>query len=214
MKILTWTLATLIIASTCLAHSGRTNRDGCHNNRKTGKYHCHGKKKPTAPQRAPSAAYDRSQFGNWIDADWDCQNTRHEVLIEESLIPVTFKTSRECFVIKGLWLDPYTGRIFTDPSELDVDHLVPLKEAYLSGARNWSREKKRRYANHLQNEDHLIAVYRGANRSKGARDPANWLPPNQDYHKVYVENWLTIKREWGLGMDAKEQTAIQRILNN
>ena len=206
-------LATLIIASTCLAHSGRTNKDGCHTNRKTGGYHCHGKKRPSTPQSAPSDTYDRSQFGGWTDADGDCQNTRHEVLIEESQTPVTFKTGRECLVTKGLWVDPYTGRSFTDPSMLDVDHVVPLKEAYQSGARSWSREKKRRYANSLRNKDHLIAVYRGANRSKGAKDPASWLPPNKDYHKTYIENWLAIKREWGLEMDAREARAIQKILS-
>ena len=69
---------------------------------------------------------------------------------------------------------------------LDVDHVVPLKEAYLSGARHWSQSRKRHYANFLQNKDHLIAVYRGANRSKGAKDIAQWLPPNKDYHKVYI----------------------------
>ena len=191
-------------------HSGGTNKDGCHNNRKTGGYHCHGSK--TAPQRTQQRqGYDRSQFGNWIDADRDCQNTRHEVLIEESLIPVTFKTFRKCFVVSGQWLDPYTGRVFTDPSMLDVDHVVPLKEAYLSGAKNWSRQKKRQYANFLKNKDHLIAVYRGANRSKGAKDPAEWLPPNKDYQKVYIRIWVEIKKEWGLKFDPEETKVIQNL---
>ncbi len=128
------------------------------------------------------------------------------------MIPVTFKTSRECFVISGQWLDPYTGRVFTDPSMLDVDHVVPLKEAYLSGAKNWSRQKKRQYMNFLQNKDHLIAVYRGANRSKGAKDPALWLPPNKDYHKVYIRIWIEIKKQWGLGFDPMEKRVIQSLV--
>lgn len=157
-------------------------------------------------------SYSRSQFGNWIDADGDCQNTRHEVLIEESQVPVTFKTARECFVIAGKWIDPYTGRVFTDPSLLDVDHVVPLKEAWVSGAQNRSRQKKRAFANELNNKDHLIAVYRGANRSKGAKDPAQWLPPNHSYHQEYVRIWALIKNQWGLSMDASERKIIQQIL--
>ena len=128
------------------------------------------------------------------------------------MIPVTFKTSRQCFVISGQWHDPYTGRVFTDPSMLDVDHVVPLKEAFDSGAKNWSKQKKRQYANFLQNKDHLIAVYRGANRSKGAKDPAEWLPPNKDYHKVYIRIWIEIKKQWGLEFDPKETKVIQSLV--
>ena len=211
MKLHIITLSFLLLASSCFAHGGRTNKDGCHNNRKTGDYHCHGSKNPQ--QRTQQRqGYDRSQFGNWIDADRDCQNTRHEVLIEESLIPVTFKTSRQCFVISGQWLDPYTGRVFTDPSMLDVDHVVPLKEAFDSGAKNWNRQKKRQYANDLRNKDHLIAVYRGANRSKGAKDIAQWLPPNKDYQKVYIRIWVEIKKQWGLVFDPAEIKVIQSLL--
>ncbi len=121
------------------------------------------KKRTTPSPGSPSSTYDRKQFGNWIDADGDCQNTRHEVLIEESRIPVTFKTSRQCVVISGEWHAPYTGRVFTDPSLLNVDHVVPLKEAFLSGDNTWRRQKKVLFANDLKNKDHLIAVFRSAN---------------------------------------------------
>jgi hypothetical protein len=30
------------MAQPVFAHGGRTNAEGCHNNRKTGEYHCHG----------------------------------------------------------------------------------------------------------------------------------------------------------------------------
>lgn len=210
-RLLIW-LIIFLIPSTSFAHGGRTNKDGCHHNRKTGEYHCHGKKDSTPPQGSPSHTYDRKQFGRWIDADGDCQDTRQEVLIEESRIPVTFKTARQCRVIAGEWHDPYTGRVFTNPSLLDVDHVVPLKEAFLSGANQWSRHKKILFANDLENTNHLIAVYRSANRSKGARDPAHWLPPNQAYHHEYVTIWLEIKKAWGLSLDPLEASVIQSIL--
>ena len=165
------------------------------------------------PRSTSPLTYDRKQFGNWIDADGDCQNTRQEVLIEESRIPVTFKTARQCWVIAGEWHDPYTGRVFADPSLLDVDHVVPLKEAFDSGANHWSGEKMKQYFNDLTNTDHLIAVYRGTNRSKGARDPAHWLPPNKEYHQEYVTIWLEIKKAWKLSLDPEEAKVIQQILH-
>lgn len=164
------------------------------------------------PRSTSPLTYDRKQFGNWIDADGDCQNTRQEVLIEESRIPVTFKTARQCRGIAGEWHDPYTERVFTDPSLLAVDHVVPLKEDFDLGADQWSGEKMRQYFNDLTNTDHLIAVYRSANRSKGASDPARWLPPNEAYHQEYVTIWLEIKEKWGLSMDPEEASVIKRIL--
>ena len=207
-------LLILVLISFAYAHGGRTNSEGCHNNRKTGDYHCHGSKKKSAPKKLTNSIYDRGDFGRWIDADGDCQDTRVEVLIEESLIPVTFKTEKECVVVAGKWIDPYTGLTFTDPSILDIDHVVPLKEAFLSGADEWPTEKKKQFANDLSNEHHLIAVSSSVNRSKSFRDPANWMPCNKKYHKEYVRIWMDIKGKWGLTMDDAEAKTIKKILEN
>ena len=112
--------------------------------------------------------YDRKSYRHWIDEDRDCQNARHEVLIEESLSSVNFKMGNGCKVLSGSWDDPYLGRTITDATKLDIDHMVPLKEAHQSGAANWSRERKRAYANDLDDPDTLIAVNRCLNRQKGA----------------------------------------------
>jgi len=115
--------------------------------------------------------------------------------------------------ISGKWHDPYTGRVFTGPGDLDIDHMVPLKEAHRSGAAAWPVTRKRAYANDLKHEDALIAVDLSANRSKGSRDPAEWLPPNRAFHCTYVRLWRRVKTIWGLAMDRDEVAVIARVLS-
>ena len=104
-----------------------------------------------------------------MDADSDCQKTRDEVLIAESTIPVMFKTARNCKFAAGRWLDPYTGQVFTNPGDLDVDHMVPLRNAHRSGGWEWPYERRELYANDLVNPEHLIAVEAAANPAKSAQ---------------------------------------------
>lgn len=158
--------------------------------------------------------YNRKNWRHWIDVDKDCQSTRNEVLISESVEPVTFKTGKGCKVATGKWIDPYTGQTFTNPRKLDIDHVVPLKEAYQSGAWQWSKSKKRQFANYLKDEGHLIAVYLSANRQKGAKDPAEWLPPNKEFIPEYLRVWSKIKVFWGLTADQREFNVLKAALGD
>ena len=158
--------------------------------------------------------YDRSLYGNWIDADSDCQNTRAEVLIQENLGSLTFSSSSGCTVDTGEWYDPYTDQSFYYASSLDVDHFVPLKEAHESGGWAWDSTQRKQFANFLGDSNHLIAVSASANRSKGARDPSEWLPTNQAYHVQYAKAWVGIKVLWGLTSDSKELDTLRSILAN
>ena len=146
--------------------------------------------------------YDRKAWKHWVDEDRDCQNARHEVLVAESTTPVGFKTSKGCRVVSGNWLGSYSGEVFTDASQLDIDHLVPLKEAHESGGHAWDSYRKRDYANDLTDPNTLIAVDKAMNRQKGAGDPADWLPPNQAYQVNYAKAWVAVKLKWGLTSDA------------
>lgn len=158
---------------------------------------------------AAHAQYDRHSYGGWTDADGDCLNTRHEVLQAESLIPVRVVA---CKVVAGLWYDLFTGETFSNPRSLDVDHIVPLKEADVSGASAWTSARKRLYANDLSNPGHLMAVKARANRSKGSRDLVHWLPKNKSFHCAYVKMWMVIKGRWGLSMDDAERDAAAEVL--
>ena len=224
----TLSFATLY-SSVVFAHGGGLNSNGCHNQNSNSTYHCHsgplnGQSFSSAQAAAvalaaldstsstTSSAYNRDDYlRDWGDSDSDCINTRHEVLAIESKTPVTFDASG-CNVISGLWEDPYTGKTFIDPASLDIDHLVPLKEAHDSGADKWTSAAKNAFANDLLNKNALIAVENSANRSKGSKDPALWLPANTAYQCEYVRNWVFIKNRYQLSIDDEEKTAIEAIL--
>ena len=171
---------------------------------------------PGMPQQAEVPAnipaYDRSEWGDWIDANNDCRNTRHEVLAQESTEPVSFRSDRQCRVASGRWVGPYTGQTFIDPGSLDVDHVVPLANAHRSGAWAWDRERKREYYNDLDNSGHLAVVERTVNREKGSQGPEHWKPPNQANWCEYSRNWISVKAKWELTATAAEIAALETML--
>lgn len=154
--------------------------------------------------------YDRGDWKHWIDEEKDCQKTRAEVLIAESIEQVELSPDG-CKVVSGKWLDPYTGETFTDPKKLDVDHMVPLKNAHRSGGWEWTYERRTFYANDLNHSESLIAVKASANRSKGAKGPDQWKPSNTDYWCTYATDWEAIKNRWGLSMTDAEKQAVQEM---
>lgn len=162
-----------------------------------------------APERKRTG-YSRSSFKHWSDFDEDGCNTRNEVLIEESLLAITI--GPRCRLIGGSWFSPYDGKTTTRPSTFDVDHFVPLAEAWDSGARDWSAQEREQYANDLDHADALIAVTASSNRSKSDKDPAEWLPPREDFLCTYAATWIDIKIEWDLAADHDEVAALEEVL--
>mgnify|MGYP001270676114 FL=1 len=115
-------------------------------------------------------------------------------------------------MVSGQWLDAYTGKTFTDPSDLDIDHFIPLAEAHRSGASNWSSQRKKEFANDLLHPQTLRVVSRSVNSDKQDKDPADWLPPNVDFHCEYVRSWVLVKGYWDLTMDEREKSAVDSLL--
>ena len=160
-----------------------------------------------------SSSYDRAAFRHWFDADGDCQNTRAEVLLVETKVQVTYTSSRRCTVATGHWYSAYDGARWTDASEVDIDHLVPLKESWESGALEWTAQRRTDYANDLGLPDSLVAATDEVNQSKGDRDPDEWLPPRAAAHCSYAIRWVKVKYRWWLALDRAEHDRLAQILS-
>jgi hypothetical protein len=219
-------LAVSTSASPAFAHGGGLDDRGCHTDSSRGEYHCHqgplegrsfesqaaaaralegGVGEGGETEGADARAYDRDLYGDWGDADGDCQDTRDEVLADQGR--QIELSGNGCEVVDGVWRGPYTGEAFTDPGNLHIDHVVPLQEAHISGARIWPASTRRRFANDPGN---LLAVEAGANMRKGCRGPADWLPETGQCE--YVRQWVTVKRDWDLEIDRGEQAAVESAL--
>lgn len=166
-------------------------------------------------QAESESNYDRNDykynFFGWEDDDNNCLNTRHEILKSKSLEPPVL-SSNGCTVLMGLWHDPYTNRMIENPKEVDIDHIVPLKEAHQSGAHAWDKTLKVEFTNDFYKSRNLIPVWNSINRSKGPLEPHQWLPPNSDFHCEYINRWVYTKWTWGLSMDNNECHFTQDII--
>ena len=162
----------------------------------------------TAAERR--TGYDRDLFDHWVDADGNGCDAREEVLIAESTTPAT--TGSACRVTGGSWFSFYDATWVYESSSLDIDHMVPLAEAWDSGAHSWDASTRRAFANDLDEPRALIAVTAGSNRSKSDRDPAEWMPPDRGYWCVYVADWVVVKHRWQLSVDAAERAALERYV--
>jgi hypothetical protein len=144
--------------------------------------------------------YSRSLFRHWIDTDKDGCNTRFEVLIAEAITKP--RVGAKCFLSGGKWKSPYDGKVFTNPTGLDIDHMVPLAEAWRSGAWAWTAAQRMAFANDLDAAETLVAVTASLNRAKGDKDVANWLPPKSQCK--YLANWISVKSRFDLTVDPIE----------
>ncbi|MER6560560.1 HNH endonuclease family protein [Streptomyces sp. NPDC001027] len=156
------------------------------------------------------SGYSRDLFKHWIDADRDGCNTRAEVLLEEAVTdPVQ---GAGCTLTGGTWYSPYDDRYFDAARSLDIDHRVPLAEAWDSGASAWTAKEREAYANDLDDPRALVAVSAASNRSKSDQDPSTWLPPYAGNWCEYATDWVAIKTRYQLAIDPTEQTVLAQRL--
>ncbi|MEP0941320.1 DUF1524 domain-containing protein [Roseibium sp.] len=167
-------------------------------------------REPLIEEIETKASYDRSSFGGWADRDGDCKSTRHEMLSELSVGQI--KWSRDgCRVVRGRWTDSYTGRSFTSSSDVEIDHLVPLKWAWDHGAHSWSDEKRHQFANDRSN---LLVVESSVNAKKSSQGPASWLPPNAEFRCQYVTRFAQVVLNYGLALGSNEEDAFRTLVDS
>ena len=161
----------------------------------------------------PAVPYNRDQqFGGWLrdNSGKTCMNTRGFVLVRDSVTEVT-KTASGCTVTDGNWNDPYTGRPHLKASDIQIDHVVALKNAYMTGGHEWNAAKRCLYANFMGNNFHLLPVNGPQNMKKSDHTPAGYVPPNKKFVCEFIKDWLNIKLIWSLRITPPEGAAIQQI---
>ena len=154
------------------------------------------------------SGYSRDRFPHWITISGTC-DTRETVLKRDGT-GVTVNSA--CTATAGSWYSPYDGATWTKASDVDIDHVVPLAEAWRSGASSWTDSKRQSYANDLT-DPQLIAVTDNVNESKGDQDPSTWQPSRTAFRCTYAEMWIKVKSVWKLTLQSAEKTALQGMLN-
>ncbi|MBA4544590.1 HNH endonuclease [Thermoactinomyces daqus] len=160
----------------------------------------------TVSPEGSMTGYSRDKFPHWIDQGGGC-DTRQVVLKRDADY-----YSGDCPVTSGKWYSYYDGVTVYSPSDIDIDHIVPLAEAWRSGASSWTTQKRQDFANDLDGPQ-LIAVTASVNRSKGDQDPSTWQPPRSGARCAYAKWWIHTKYRWGLTLQSSEKSALQSMLN-
>ncbi|MEJ2854773.1 MULTISPECIES: HNH endonuclease family protein [unclassified Saccharothrix] len=161
----------------------------------------------TVASEGSTTGYSRDLFPHWTTISGTC-NTRETVLKRDGSSVVT---DSSCAAVSGRWYSPYDGATWTVASDVDIDHIVPLAEAWRSGASSWTTSRRQSFANDLSGPQ-LIAVTDNVNQSKGDQDPALWKPPLTSYWCTYAKMWVHTKYRWGLKVNSAEKTALQSML--
>ncbi|MFF4879377.1 HNH endonuclease family protein [Micromonospora sp. NPDC000668] len=162
----------------------------------------------TVAAQGSTSGYSRDLFPHWITISGSC-NTREQVLKRDGTSVVV---DSSCAAASGRWYSPYDGATWTAASDVDIDHVVPLAEAWRSGANSWTTSRRQSFANDLTRPQ-LIAVTDNVNQSKGDQDPSTWQPPLSSYRCTYSKMWITVKYNWSLKLQSSEKSALQSMLN-
>ena len=163
----------------------------------------------TVAAEGSMSGYSRDLFPHWITISGTC-NTRETVLKRDGTNVVV---DSSCAAVSGSWFSPYDGATWFAASDVDIDHVVPLAEAWRSGANSWSTSSRQAFANDLTRPQ-LIAVTDNVNQAKGDQDPSTWQPPVTSYRCTYARMWIADKYYWSLKLQSSEKSALQTMLNS
>ncbi|MDF5758346.1 HNH endonuclease family protein [Spongiactinospora sp. TRM90649] len=162
----------------------------------------------TVAAESHHSTYDRDLFPHWTTVSGAC-NTREQVLKRDGTGVVV---NSSCAAVSGSWYSPYDGATWTAASDVDIDHMVPLAEAWSSGAWSWSTSRRQSFANDLGGPQ-LWAVTDNVNQAKSDQDPSTWQPPRTAERCRYARAWIQVKWYWGLSTDSAEKAALSGMLS-
>lgn len=169
---------------------------------------------------ASKVDYNRDDWKHW-NSITGCWDVREEVLYRDAApgsIVLLDKNKNEttskanaCSIKSGSWVDVYSGKTFTDPSKLDIDHMIPLSYAAQHGGQGWDGKRKSDYANSM-NTGHLITSSASQNRSKGDKGPSAWKPSDRASWCQYATNWISVSSTWGLSTTEADKKELASML--
>ncbi|GGQ88872.1 hypothetical protein GCM10010250_69710 [Streptomyces althioticus] len=159
-------------------------------------------------EQGSMAGYSRDKFPHWSSHGDKC-DTREMILQRDGR---DVERDDQCRAVSGRWVSVYDSKSFTDASDLDIDHMVPLANAWRSGAKDWDQDKRKAFANDLTHPQ-LLAVSAATNRGKGDQGPEEWQPPLQSYWCVYGRAWTSVKSTYGLTVTEDEKSMLVKMLD-
>ncbi|KAH7156878.1 bacterial-type extracellular deoxyribonuclease [Dactylonectria macrodidyma] len=162
----------------------------------------------TVASRTNTDTYDRDLFPHWNTVSGTC-NTREYVLQRDGTNVVT---NSACAATSGSWYSPYDGATWTAASDVDIDHMVPLQNAWVSGAASWTTAKRTLFANDITRPQ-LWAVTDDVNSAKGSSSPDVWKPSLSSFYCKYSKSWIAVKAYWALTVTSAEKSALSAMLD-
>ncbi len=159
---------------------------------------------------SPVGTYRRDDWPHWKDVDGNGCDARQDTLILWSTTPAIVDRSRGCKVLAGTWVSPYDGKVTASPADIQIDHMVPLAEAFRSGGWQWDAGRRRQFAN---DPIELVAASGSSNNAKSDSPPNEWRPPRVESWCAYADRWVTVKATYGLTVTTEERDALGQMLD-
>ena len=159
---------------------------------------------------SPVGTYRREDWPHWKDPDGNGCDARQDTLVLWSTTPATVDRSKGCKVLAGTWVSPYDGKVTASPADIQIDHMVPLAEAFRSGGWQWDAGRRRQFAN---DPIELVAASASSNNAKSDSPPNEWRPPRTESWCAYADRWVTVKATYGLTVTTEERDALGQMLD-
>ncbi len=169
--------------------------------------------------RLPNFEYERDYFLQGFDSPIkDGCTTRDNLLYTENKGNIKYKLDKNgnvlCKPISGEWTTSFDNhaKVYTNPTEIEVDHTVPLKHVWDNGGWNWKSWQLKAYAND-STPGHLNLMEKTLNSSKKENSIDTWLPSELNtINCQYSADYAAVKHRWNIPSRDDEFNKLKRYL--